>query len=164
MKIKLSKDAYIPEGYGFTVSHHEEMESFDPKDISLHIEPEQEKDYIKGEILEERMKGKGFNSTVLKYLLDHPKFIPEEWKSKYVYFWGTVLRSSLGYRYVLCLCWRGGEWLWNARWLGDGWSADVPSAVLASKSSVPSPSVLSDPLSLELPNELTINGILYIKK
>jgi len=69
---------------------------------------------------------------------ENQSLIPESWKEKtngdttFIFFDGTVLRHPDGYRYVLCLCWGGGRWLWHCRWLGDVWDARGPSAVLAS--------------------------------
>ena len=50
----------------------------------------------------------------------------------YLDFFGTILRNSDGYRYVLCLDWDVGRWYWRVRWLDRAWSAFGPSAVLAS--------------------------------
>lgn len=136
MKIKLPKAPYVPYK-DWTVEYDAPMASFDPSKLSLHLEPEQEEGYMKGEILAERMKGKGLNSNVLKYLLDNPKLIPDEWKGKYVHFFGTVLRDPDGRRCVLFLSWRDGAWDWFAHWLERGWDARNPSAV-ASKVSRPS--------------------------
>jgi len=36
------------------------------------------------------------NANVLDYLLAHPELIPEDWKNKYVFFWGTIYRYSSG--------------------------------------------------------------------
>ena len=122
----------------------------DVKKIKLHFEPEQRESYIGGEILAKRMKDKGMNSNTLKYLLDNQKEIPEEWKGKYIYFFGTILRRSDGNRYVLYLCWRGGEWDWLYGWLGHVWRAGRPSAVLAEVSLDSETKNSLDPLNLEL--------------
>lgn len=153
-KITLLKTAYAPKGY--TVESNDPMASFDPSKLSLHLESEQEKGYVKGEILAERMKGKSLNSNVFKHLLDNPKLIPESWKEKvngyikYIYFFGTVLRDPHGDRCVLCLYWYDGEWQWNASWLGGDWRANDPSAVLASSPLKSDSKPSSDPLYLVL--------------
>ena len=127
---------WIPEGYKLE-SHDQSLGKIDVKDIELYLSDEQKNGgYIKGEeLLEELKDKKPLNSAVLKYLLDNPKHIPEEWKGKYVYFWGTILRSSVGSRRVLCLCYRGSQWDWHFAWLVDDWIDFSPSAVLASGSS-----------------------------
>jgi hypothetical protein len=58
--------------------------------------------------------------------------IPEEWKGKYVFFWGTIYRGSGDNLYVRCLCWGGGRWDWGYDWLGGGWDDGNPAAVPAS--------------------------------
>jgi hypothetical protein len=80
----------------------------------------------------ELAKKVNFNANVLDYLLAHPHLIPEEWKGKAVFFWGTVYRSSGGYLYVRCLYWDGGRWDWSDRWLDDGWDDHGPAALRAS--------------------------------
>lgn len=69
------------------------------------------------------------NSNTLKYFLDHQDKTPTDWKGRYVYFFGTVLRDSRGGRYVLCLCWGDGAWRWGYRWLVNAFYAQSQSAV-----------------------------------
>lgn len=130
--IKLSTKAFIPKGYTWTVERHEPMKSFDPKSLQLHFEPEQEKGFIQGEVLAERMKGKGLNSNVLEYLLKHTELIPEDWKNSCVFFWGTVYRHAGGFLCVRYLVWNGGRWVWHYFWLGRVWDSGCPAAVSAS--------------------------------
>ena len=54
-------------------------------------------------------------------------------KITWLSFFGTRLRSPLGRRYVLCLCWRGGPWGWSYRWLDYDFNASRPSGSLASQ-------------------------------
>lgn len=148
--IKLLKEPYIPKGYEhWKVSYHDGKTSFDPLELALHLEPEQEKGYIKGDVLAKRMKGKGLNANVLQYLLEHPDLIPEEWKEKWVYFWGTILRRPSGSLYVRCLYWYDDRWFSVYDRLDYGWDSYYPAAVSASsKKSDPMPS--RDALSLAL--------------
>ena len=76
---------------------------------------------------------KVLNANLLDFLYKHPKFIPEEWKGKCVFFWGTIYRNSDGYLYVRYLFWNGDRWDWDYYWLGSFWN-DVrnPAAVRAS--------------------------------
>jgi hypothetical protein len=116
-----------------TIERHEDNGKVDLSKLALHLEPEQKEDsYINGNLLADRMKGKGLNSAVLKYLLDNPKYIPEEWKGKYIYFWGTVYRSADGDLCVRYLCWSGGRWDWVYHWLDHVWNSGSPAAVSAS--------------------------------
>lgn len=104
MKIKLSKSPFVYNN-GWTVEYNNPVSSFDPSRISLHLEPEQKNGFLEGAILAERMKYKGLNSNALKFLLDNPSLIPNDWKGKFVSFFGTIFRSTGNNRYVLCLYW-----------------------------------------------------------
>ena len=96
---------------------------------------------IKGEERLERLKEKNvvrLDAKIFQMLWENQHLIPENWKEKtngnttYIFFDGTVLRSSDGRRYVLYLCWDGGEWDGDYGWLGGGFGASDPSVVLAS--------------------------------
>jgi hypothetical protein len=72
------------------------------------------------------------NLATLQYLEKHPELLPEGWKGKYIYGWGTVVRNRSGNLLVPCLIERGGQvgllWLW----LGDAWGGRRPSLRCAS--------------------------------
>ncbi|HEY4477351.1 MAG TPA: hypothetical protein VJB56_01875 [Candidatus Paceibacterota bacterium] len=72
------------------------------------------------------------NANVLDYLLAHPDFIPEWWKGKAVFFWGTIYRNSYGNLCVRYLCFYGDRWDWNYDWLGIDWNVSYPADLLAS--------------------------------
>ena len=101
---------------------------------------------IKGEDKLNRLKEKTnrirLDAGIFKTLWENQILIPEKWKEQtngnttFIFFDGTVLRDSDGNRYVLCLCWGDGRWDWYYYWLGLDWSADGPSAVLASSTLV----------------------------
>ena len=87
---------------------------------------------IRGTELREELKGKPvLNANVLDYLLKHPELIPEEWKGKAVFFWGTIYRDSRGNLCVRCLYWDGSRWYWSHNWLDDFWLADNLALLLA---------------------------------
>lgn len=88
---------------------------------------------IVGNDLREEVSGKQvLNAIILDYLLAHPELIPEEWKGKAIFFWGTIYRDSGGGLCVRCLYWDGGQWDWGSRWLGRGFGGYNPAALLAS--------------------------------
>ena len=88
---------------------------------------------IVGNDLREELSGKKIlNANILDYLLAHPELIPEEWKVKPIFFWGTIYRLLIGDLSVRYLCWRGAEWGWGNYWLGHGFGAGDPAACLAS--------------------------------
>ena len=94
---------------------------WDPNKVKLHLSPNQMGGKpIKGEQLQTELANESvLNANILDYLLVHPALIPDEWKGKYVFFWGTVFRSSSGSLCVRCLYFLGGEWLSSCLWLGD---------------------------------------------
>lgn len=71
-----------------------------------------------------------FNANLLDYLLANHQLIPEEWKVKRVFFWGTIYRGVSGDLYIRCLYWDGGRWSWKARCLANHWGVTSPAAML----------------------------------
>jgi len=133
-------------------SHDTSQGQIDPIEIGLYLD-EIQKDgkYIEGNKLREKLKSQPvLNACVLNYLLKNPDLIPDDWKGKYVYFWGTIYRSSAGRLYVRYLFWNGVRWNENYSWLGIDWLSFDPAAVRDSKLFLGS-----------LPDILTINGIKY---
>ena len=89
--------------------------------------------YIEGNKLREELKGQPvYNANLLDYLLKNPYPIPEEWKGKYVFFWGTVYRNSDDRLCVRCLYWSGDRRYWSSYWLDSDWLDSDPAAVPAS--------------------------------
>tara|TARA_B100002051_G_scaffold172700_1_gene163298 strand:+ start:315 stop:890 length:576 start_codon:yes stop_codon:yes gene_type:complete len=85
---------------------------------------------IKGYKLRKGLANKPvLNANVLDYLIAKPHLIPEEWKGKAVFFWGTIYRNRDGRLYVRYLLWVGDRWHWYANWLGYDWRDDCPAAV-----------------------------------
>ncbi len=100
---------------------------------------------IKGEDNLKRLKEKNcirLDAGIFKTLWENQILIPEKWKEKtkgnitYIFFDGTILRSSRGHRSVLCLYWLDGRGYWLCIWLENDWDANAPSAVLASSTLV----------------------------
>ena len=77
------------------------------------------------------------DAKIFQILWENKDLIPESWKQLingktiWIFFHGTVLRSSRGHRYVLYLYWGVGGWDWGYFWLDFKWYANYPSAVLA---------------------------------
>lgn len=140
----------------WTIEEDNQMKSFDPSLLSLHLEPEQKTGYISGNELRTRMKGTGLSASVLDYLIEHPELAPESWKEKtkegntqFIYFWGTIFRSSDGNLCVRSWYWYDGRWQTDYIWLDYDWGDDYPSAVLGKPSALAPESSL-DTESLEL--------------
>ncbi len=125
--------SFVPKGW--SVEEHRKGGQFawDPGKVSLYLSESQKNgSVISGNKLRKELQDKPvLNANVLDYLLEHPELIPEEWKGKYIFFWGTIYRGSDGGLYVRCLSWDGERWSWGDRWLGRGWNADNPAAVAA---------------------------------
>ncbi len=60
------------------------------------------------------------------------EWLRREKSINYLDFFGTILRGPDGSRFVLCLCWYGGQWYWYCHWIGLDWYGLHSSAVLAS--------------------------------
>lgn len=121
---------FVPEGW--EVVEHQNSGSFkwNPDEIELYIAGEQKSGSIGGHELKKKLMGKPvLNANVLDYLLEHPELIPEVWKGKWIYFWGTIYRDPVGSLCVRCLRWYGGEWGWSDGWLVSQWG-DARPAVL----------------------------------
>ena len=130
--IDCDKDPFCPKDW--IVEEHKKggKLEWNPKNISLYLSENQKKDWIKGNELREELKGKPvLNANVLDYLLAHPELIPEEWKGKYVFFWGTIYRDSDGSLNVRYLGWNGERWNWSFNWLDNVWYDVCPAAVSA---------------------------------
>ena len=69
---------------------------FDPSKILLY-----EAKASSGPELRDELKDKCvLPASVLDYLLDHQEIIPEEWKERDIYFWGTIFVDRDGQFYV----------------------------------------------------------------
>jgi len=126
---------FVPDGW--SVHKEDQLKSsvsgqlrWNPDKVELHTCPEQEKGTIEGNKLHKKLQGQPvLNANVLDYLLANPHLIPEEWKGKYVFFWGTIYRGSDGRLCVRCLFWRGGGWRWVGDWLDDDFGVHAPAAL-----------------------------------
>jgi len=106
---------------------------WDKAKSALFLAETQEKGMVSGHALLKELKDKPvFKANVLDYLRAHPELIPEDWKGKAVFFWGTIYRNRGGYLCVRYLYRDGGRWGWHCLWLDGGWSSDDPAAVRAS--------------------------------
>ena len=123
----------IPDG--LTIEKHEKGGVFHltPTSIGLYLSKRQKNGkVISGNDLRKELEAEPvLNACVLDYLLAHQNLIPESWKEKAVFFWGTVYRNAGGSLYVRYLCWGGGRWFWACGWLDDDWDGDYPAAVLS---------------------------------
>ncbi len=139
-------DATIPSGYSWTIERHikggqvrlerrGDTLYVDGKKVILQLVKRQTRNgVIQGhELRKELENGKLvlLNANLLDYLLEHPELIPDAWKGKVVFFWGTIYRHSVG-PIVRFLRWDDGRWCGHSYWLVIGWRSNYPAAVLAS--------------------------------
>ncbi|MDI3496082.1 MAG: hypothetical protein PWQ35_103 [Patescibacteria group bacterium] len=95
-----------PAGWLFEEHKRNGLFEFDPAKVFLYLSEKQKKGTISGYDLRKELRNKPvMNANVLDYLLAHIELIPEEWKGKFVYFWGTIYRYSIDSLYVRCLLW-----------------------------------------------------------
>lgn len=111
----------------------------DDRKIILYLSKKQiDGDCISGRELREKMSDKPVvNANVLDFLLKHPELIPDDWKARCIFFWGTIYRDTLGWN-VRCLVWESagaGPHKWYSRLSGSlDWHNFLrPSAVLKEK-------------------------------
>ncbi|MFZ2310509.1 MAG: hypothetical protein WAW11_03110 [Patescibacteria group bacterium] len=120
---------FIPEG--FTLVEHKKIGlwKWNPG-IPFYLSKKQKKGSITGNDLKKELVDQPvLNANVLDYLLAHQELIPESWKGKAIFFWGTIYRNSDGRLYVRYLGWGGSEWYWYYRWLDDGFYSGRPAAL-----------------------------------
>lgn len=86
----------------------------------------QEEEWINGEELVDRAEE--LNASLgwkdLKFLFEHPDQIPEDFRSYYLIFTGTLWRDGNGYRRIAYLFWVDGSWLVLFFWLGSDFNSD----------------------------------------
>jgi len=132
--VDLDADPFVPDGW--TVVEHAKggQLEFDPAKVVLYLDEEQQNGgVIVGNQLHEKLKGQSvYNAKLLDFYLTHPRLIPEDWKGKLVFFWGTIYRDSGGNLCVRCLIWDGDGWNWLCRWLGNDFYDLRPAVVSAS--------------------------------
>lgn len=127
---------FVPSGMTLEVHQKASLLKWDPAKIELWYTEEQKSGKaIDGEEVLARLSGKvALNANVLDYLLARPFLIPEEWKGKTVFFWGTLYLSSDGQDHsVRYLYFQKGVWYSGTTWVGGVRSDMCPAAVLASE-------------------------------
>lgn len=128
--IDCDADPFVPDGWSVESHKKHGMMVWNSNAIMLHLEKEQNTSSLNGNKLRKRIeKLPALNANVLDYLLKHPDLIPESWKGKYVFFWGTIYRNSGGLLCVRCLRWNGGKWRWRFYWLVFDWRSGHPAAL-----------------------------------
>ncbi|HPY08956.1 MAG: hypothetical protein ACOX0H_01690 [Patescibacteria group bacterium] len=106
---------FIPSGnFNWSVEEHKKggLFKFDPAKISLYMFGEEGHDTNSGHDFRQKlMKKSVINANVLDYLLAHPELIPEDWKGKFIFFWGTIYHDLNDELFVRCLTYLS-KWIW----------------------------------------------------
>ncbi len=125
---------FVPEGWKVVEHIKGGKWEWDPSKVLLYLSDGQKGgERIEGNKLREELKGKSvLNANVLDFLLANPLLIPEEWKGKAVFFWGTVYRNADGNLVVRYLYWNGTRWHWGYSWLAYDWIDLSPAALSTS--------------------------------
>lgn len=130
--IDCDTDPFLPQGWQGVEFHRKHGQLlWQPEKVALWLAPEQQ---CGGTIVGTDLRGQlreqpVLNACVLDYLLANPHLIPDSWKNKWVYFWGTVYRDSDGNLFVRCLVWGGDRWRWRYDWLDDHFGSHDPAAL-----------------------------------
>lgn len=105
---------------------------FNSQNLFFYFSDKQKQGVIEGNELKKELESqKVLPANVLDFLLEHQKFIPEEWKGKIIFFFGTIYRNSIGDLFVCCLRWGGDKWHWCYNWLGNDWGGLSPAVCVS---------------------------------
>ena len=128
--IDCDSDPYVPDDWKVEEHIKGGELRWSPDEVELYLCDKQKDGVIEGNKLRKLLKGKPvLNACILDYLLANPQLIPEEWKGKAVFFWGTIYRRSLGRLCVRSLCWCGDGWVWDVYWLDLDFRDIFPAAL-----------------------------------
>lgn len=121
---------YIPEGFTL-VSHKKGGQWKWNPSISFYLSKKQKKGgYSVGNDLRKALESQPvLNANVLDHLIAHQELIPESWKGKTIFFWGTIYRNSDGSLYVRFLYWDGSQWRWGSSYLDNDFHSNRPAAL-----------------------------------
>ncbi len=127
------------------------------KSVELYLSEKQKNGYISGTDLLEEMKDKNpVNLAFLQFFVDNPKLYPKEWRKKYIYGWGTIVRHDGGLLRVPYLIEYGDEVVLYWGWLDVDWSSGNPALRFASISPQNSNVSSLEPLSFVLESAIKI--------
>jgi hypothetical protein len=128
--VDLDADPFLPNGWKVESHKKGGKIPFNPNMVDPYLSDEQENGYIQGNDLCEKLEAKNpYNANMLDFYLAHPELIPESWKGKCVFFWGTIYRRTADRLCVRYLGWCSDGWGWDDRWLDCDWNSSGPAAL-----------------------------------
>lgn len=125
---------FIPDGWTIVEHQKSGLWKWDPSQVTLYLSTLQRQGkLISGNSLRQKLKHKlVLSACVLDHLFAHPELIPEDWKRRYVFFYGTTYCDHDGRPCVRFLGWNSDRWQWS-RSLDSVWSAHDPAALRVSR-------------------------------
>ncbi len=132
--VDLDATPFTPDGW--TVESHKSggQWKYDATKVSLYLsEGQKDGKCLTGTKLRQELESlfpPVMNANMLEFYLAHTSLIPEDWKGKVIFFWGTIYRNADGNLYVRFLYWSGGRWCWYCDWLENDWSSAYPATLL----------------------------------
>jgi hypothetical protein len=131
--INCDANPYLPNGW--KVEEHKQggQLEWNPTRVKLYLSKDQRpgKSIVGNKLRKELANQSVLNACVLDYLLANPTLIPEDWKGKFTFFWGTIYRDSDGDLCVRYLYWFGSGWYWFYDWLDSNFYDSSPAAISA---------------------------------
>lgn len=103
----------------------------DSAKVNLYLsEGQKPGEYVVGTKLKVELENQPvYPAPLLDYYLAHPELIPESWKGKATFFWGTIYRDADVNLCVRCLYFSDESWDSSYYWLGDRFYSSDPAAV-----------------------------------
>lgn len=128
--IHLDADPVIREGWSVVEHRRHNPCAWGLLKVGLYVPDQQKNGKFVGNELRDLMKDQSvFNANLLDYLLARPALIPDKWKQKSIYFWGTIFRNEYGELCVRYMHSRDGLWRGDYRRLSKFWYPFEPAVV-----------------------------------
>lgn len=131
--VDLDAKPFVPKGW-VTKEHLSGGQlKWDASKIALYLSEKQYgADTVPGtELFLELVGKRPFNANFLDYLLTNQHLIPVGWRSKRIFFWGTLYQHKDGYDCVRYLSRSDTRWVWRDSWLGLHLNGECAAAVRA---------------------------------
>jgi hypothetical protein len=107
---------------------------FGEQTINLFLLEKQKTMFLSGNVIcQELVEKRVCTANLLDYLLqpENQYRIPNGWKNKSVFFWGTIYYDIWhDSQFVRYLKFVNGKWEWRYGWLDCAWNEDCPAVVL----------------------------------
>jgi len=134
--IDLDADPFTPVASSVVEHRQDGQIKFDPQQLALHLDQMQRsRESMRGVDLRQSLADHPvLNANALGFLLDHPYFIPEDWKQyTSIVFWGTIYADGNDGLFVRCLYYHVGRdcWEWCTAHLDHLFDSGAPAAVYA---------------------------------